>query len=109
MAPSLPPAACKEWRTKTVTLFNSQQNRLFGDVLGEDGEAGTNGKMTVAAVADTAAVADERGDGVVRVRTFIDCDEGGTANHKGGLILSLKRTTKRPRQSLQYNGTQRPH
>ena len=67
--------------------FNSQQNRLFGDgVVGEDGEAGTNGKMTtVAAVADTAAVADERGDGGgVRVRcTFIDSDEGGTANHKG--------------------------
>ena len=79
-----------------------QQNRLFGDavVVGEDGEAGTNGKMTVATAAaataaETAAVAEERGDGVVRVHTFIDADEGGTANHKVGPILSLDHTTKK--------------
>ena len=48
--------------------------------------------MTVAAVAsaDTAAVANERGDGVVKVHTFIDSDEGGTANHKECLVLLLK-------------------
>ena len=86
MAPSLPPSLPQRSAAKSANRnrhFNSQQNRLFGDVVGEDGEAGTNGKMT-----DTAAVADERGDGGgVRVRcTFIDSDEGGTANHKGGRI-----------------------
>ena len=47
--------------------------------------------MSVAAVAmtDTAAVANEQGDGVVKVHTFIDSEEGGTANHKERVILSL--------------------